>query len=258
MAGFDAQRPGTDEALWRALLDDARTIGFPDGNLVVVAPHPDDETFGAGGLLAQAYRRRQCCLVVSVTDGEAARPELPMQHALRCAEVEAALRALGGNPADIVRLRLPDGTLAAQEPRLARELDALIDGIQQASSAPVTLVSPYERDGHPDHDAAGRVCARISQARGCTHWRFMIWGWHQLDPRRFVAERFAKIELSEHDRKAKRAALRCFPTQTQPSGSSPPIVPPHVLDYFARPYEAFLEDPALQRIAASCPPVSER
>jgi LmbE family N-acetylglucosaminyl deacetylase len=239
-SGFDPQLPGTAEALWRALLDRAGNIEFPHGNLVVVAPHPDDETFGAGGVLAQAYRRRQRCLIVSVTDGEAARPELPTQPALRRAEVEAALRKLGGTPADIVRLGLPDGTLAANELRLARELDALIAGIQKVSSAPLTLVSPYEQDGHPDHDAVGRVCARISRTRGCTHWRFMIWGWHQLNPDRFVAGRFVKVQLSDRDRTAKRAALRCFPTQTQPTGASPPIVPPHVLDYFARPYEAFL------------------
>lgn len=259
-SGFDPQRPGTNESLWRALLDRARRIEFPAGNLVVVAPHPDDETFGAGGVLAQAYRRRQRCLIVSVTDGEAARPDLPMQHAMRRAEVEAALRELGGTPADIVRLGFPDGTVAAQELRLTRELDALVDGIQKVSSAPLTLVSPYEQDGHPDHDAVGRVCARISEVRGCTHWRFMIWGWHQLQPDRFVAGRFAKVQLSEHDRAAKRAALRCFPTQTQPSGSSPPIVPPHVLDYFARPYEAFLcaeAANAVQRSAAKAR-VSER
>jgi len=250
---FDTERRGTDEGLWRALLDGAGNIEIPDGNLVVVAPHPDDETFGAGGLLAQAYRQRRRCLIISVTDGEAALPGLPRLAHLRRVEVEAALSELGGVPADIVRLGIPDGCVAAQEARLSRELDTVVNGIRRVSSAPVTLVSPYEQDGHRDHDAVGRVCAKLSRARLCGHWRYLIWGWHLRSPGDFVAARFAKVQLSDRDRAAKRAALRCFPTQTQPNGSSPPIVPPHVLKYFTRPYEAFLRDSPMTRTARVSP-----
>ncbi len=240
--GFDTTRPGTDEAHWRALLDRTAWQDVPPGCIVLVGPHPDDEVFGAGGLLAAALRRRQRCIVVSVTDGEAARPEQRGLAALRRRELDAALRALGGGDDLLVRLALPDGGVGTTERQLHGRIDALVGAAIAAAAGPVTLIAPFEQDGHPDHDSVGRVCARIARARGSAHWRYLIWGWHRLDPGRFAAASFVRIRLAAPDLAAKRAALHCFPTQTRPARAAAPIVPAHVLRYFERPYEAFLRE----------------
>ena len=46
----------------------------PGSRLVVVAPHPDDEILGAGGLLAATARAGRDLLLVAVTDGQASHP----------------------------------------------------------------------------------------------------------------------------------------------------------------------------------------
>src|SRR6266852_506851 len=74
-AGFDPAEPGTSEASWSALLAQAGPpawVGREPGGVVVVAPHPDDETLGVGGMLHDLSARGWRVTVVAVTDGEAA------------------------------------------------------------------------------------------------------------------------------------------------------------------------------------------
>ena len=61
-------------------------------SLLVLAPHPDDEVFGCGGLLLLARRQGWRCHVVVVSDGAAGG-----DMAMREAESLAAARVLGGD-----------------------------------------------------------------------------------------------------------------------------------------------------------------
>ncbi|MDQ3738785.1 MAG: PIG-L family deacetylase, partial [Actinomycetota bacterium] len=68
--------------------------------VTVVAPHPDDEVFGVGGLMRALVERGYGLRVVAVTDGEAAFGPLPddQQAALvkrRSEERLVSLEALG-------------------------------------------------------------------------------------------------------------------------------------------------------------------
>ena len=73
----DDLHPGTDEHTW---LGTRRLAALPKlsdrrpRRLVVVAPHPDDEALGAGGLLQHMTRIGVEAMLVAVTDGEASHP----------------------------------------------------------------------------------------------------------------------------------------------------------------------------------------
>ena len=67
---------------------------------VVLSPHPDDETLGTGGLIAEACTRGQEVDVIVVTDGSGSHPrskQYPRQRLvdLRYSEVHKAGLALG-------------------------------------------------------------------------------------------------------------------------------------------------------------------
>lgn len=113
-------------------------------SLLVVAPHPDDEVFGCGGLLALAARRGLRCQVAIATDGA-----LAGDAAVREAESLAAAAVLGGagvGPA-IEFWRLPDRGLRPDAALSRRVGQAAI-----ACTADWVLVpSPFEV--HVDHRA---------------------------------------------------------------------------------------------------------
>jgi len=93
--------------------------------LLVVAPHPDDETLGAGGLMQRVLERGGAVRVVLVTAGdgyvEAVRHDTreprpaPAEYVAygerRLAETRAAMRDLGGGRIRVGLLGFPDGAL---------------------------------------------------------------------------------------------------------------------------------------------------
>ena len=94
-----------------------------------MAPHPDDEILGVGGLLAAQTRRGVEVTVVAVTDGENAYPGHPDNAALRrqrCAEQAAALARVGVTASKIIRLHLPDSDVTSRLADLIALLAPLI------------------------------------------------------------------------------------------------------------------------------------
>lgn len=229
---FDPAHPGTNASLWESALADAQLLELPRAAIVVVSPHPDDEVLGAGGLICGAAQAGCSVSIVSVTDGEAAYPDWPGLASIRRRELSDALSVLAPREVTTHHLAIPDG-------RVDRFRSRLFDAIDRRVSHTTLLVAPYELDGHPDHDATGEVCCEIARLRSMTLWRYPIWTWHHSTPERLADKPWGRMMLDADVMQAKARALNCFTSQMRPLGRAP-IVPHHVLPYFARPYEAFL------------------
>ncbi len=223
--------PGTPESFWASL--EAPVWSPPALPLVVVAPHPDDETLGAGGLIyTWATLHNLPVTIVSVTDGEAARPEVPELAALRRRELAAACQDLAPEGIQIVHLGLPDG-------RVSEHREYLVAAIDQIITEETAIVAPFEFDGHPDHNATSDAARTVAQRRGLLLAQYPIWAWYQMTPVIFNERRLGSFMLSPSARKAKQSAIHRFESQLsdRPGGA---IIPAHVLGYFARPYEIFV------------------
>ncbi len=130
----------------------------PRGVIVILAPHPDDETFGCGGLIAAHAAGGAPISIVFLTNGEASHPGHPLVPpvdlgALRVAEARIATRHLGLPPAALHFLNLPDGRLdqlhsAEQNDAIMRIADLL------QSLRPDTILAPWRHDGSSEHAAA--------------------------------------------------------------------------------------------------------
>jgi LmbE family N-acetylglucosaminyl deacetylase len=230
--GFDTSVPGLPATQWAEWASHAPEWTPSAAHIVVVAPHPDDETLGAGGLISSCAKNGVRVTVISVTDGEGACPEVPALDQVRRRELVSAMRELGLAPADIFRLGLPDGGLPEREVELAQALAKCIpDG--------ALIVAPFELDGHSDHEAAARACRAAATERDLTLVRYPIWAWHRGSAELFSESRSVRFALDDHARQAKRRAIAEHRSQLgdRPGGA---IVPPHVLDYFYQPYEVFL------------------
>ena len=76
---------------------------------LVLAPHPDDETLGAGGLIARLRRAGVPVTIVAITDGENAYADTPhLARHSECWSRPRLLHRLGVPERMIHRLHLPD------------------------------------------------------------------------------------------------------------------------------------------------------
>lgn len=229
---MDPRNPGTPDSVWRSELALAQTWQPSDGPLTVVAAHPDDETFGAGGLIHSWAGAGHEVTVITVTDGEAARTDLPEPGTVRRREMRAALSALSDRHIQWHRLGIPDGEVASRASFVESAIKTRIpvDG---------TLIAPFEHDGHPDHEAVARICIDLARRKGITVLRYPIWAWHHSQPGAWQGLELVRFELTAGAELAKSRAIRCFASQLD-DASANAVMPAHVLAYFSRPYETFV------------------
>jgi LmbE family N-acetylglucosaminyl deacetylase/glycosyltransferase involved in cell wall biosynthesis len=117
--------------------------------LLVLAPHPDDEVIGCGGLVALHLRESRAVRIVIATDGAQAG-----DAATREEESRRAIVTLGR--AEVEFLRFPDRTLGHDAaPRLREQLLAF---------RPDLILVPSLDEIHPDHLALARALIGLIQS----------------------------------------------------------------------------------------------
>ncbi|WP_016700429.1 PIG-L deacetylase family protein [Actinoalloteichus spitiensis] len=230
---------GTSEDVWRGW---AAPREWPELDLeaagialtpVVVAPHPDDEVFGVGGVMTVLGGAQ----VVAVTDGDAAHPGAgaysPAQLAImRRFESAQALRRLGLRDSAVRTLGQLDG--AVDEKSLAKELEGLLRPGQWCFAT-------WRGDGHPDHEAVGRASAEACERTGARLWEYPIWMWHwaRPDDPRVPWHRARRVTLRTGVLEAKRHAAAAYESQLRPlgPGSTAPALAPTMVERLLRDYE---------------------
>jgi LmbE family N-acetylglucosaminyl deacetylase len=205
-----------------------RSDELTSGRLLVLAPHPDDETLGCGVAVQRTLDAGGKVVVVVATDGRFGDAEVvPPERmaAMRRDEFLEATSALGLDPADLVMLGFEDASLTRSESRLRGAVEDVVAGFR-----PDVVMSPCPWDIHPDHAALGRVARAVLDGRPVQHVEYLIWGWNQ--PVRLAARLGRRLRGLRDDRTtagrpvlvngtghvAKKAeALACYTTQFAPS-----------------------------------------
>jgi LmbE family N-acetylglucosaminyl deacetylase len=238
---------GTLESSWQAwpglaALDTFALHPLP-ARAVVVAPHPDDEVLGVGGILALLSAAGVQVIVVAVSDGEASHPHSPTTTPAqlartRRAEQHRALRRLGLDRVPVHRCGLPDGRLRDHEAGLAANLAELLNEDSWC-------LATWVRDGHPDHEAAGRSAATAAGHTGAQLLSFPVWAWHWAQPAdpRVPWTTARRIPLPPAVAQAKRYAVDAFGSQLRPLSTHPgdqAILGPTALARLTRDYEVIL------------------
>ena len=141
--------------------------------ILVVTPHPDDETFTSGGTLAMlAANGNDIRVVVYTTDNAGSRdPEMTKDRlkAIRRAEEEEACRILGIPKENIVWLGHDDGMLEYVDRRdLTRQVAREIRRFRPEALFSVDPGSPYEQYHKSDHRSAAIITVDAIRA---ARWR---------------------------------------------------------------------------------------
>jgi LmbE family N-acetylglucosaminyl deacetylase len=165
------------EALPRAGLE---MLG--SGGITILAPHPDDEALGTGGLIAACVDAGRSVNVVVLTDGAGSHPNsrrFPKQRLieLRKEECRNGLSELGLAPADISHFDLPDTSAPKFGPEFDKAIARLAEAIRRNAST--SLFVTWDKDPHCDHFAAARMAQAVGKAMPeLLVWHYPIWGWY--------------------------------------------------------------------------------
>ncbi|WP_233169277.1 PIG-L deacetylase family protein [Hymenobacter sp. BT523] len=159
------------------------------GPTVVVAPHPDDEALGCGGLLALLRQANVPVAAVLVSDGSMSHPNSALfsataRRAVREAEFRHALTLLGLDDDAPLLLGLPDGRVpgSVAEPRFAEAVAQLRAFLEKHAAA--TVLVPWRRDPHPDHRATSRLvqAALAEMPQPPRRLEYLVWAWERAAP----------------------------------------------------------------------------
>lgn len=136
-------------------------------HVLVILPHPDDESFGVAGLIAQKRKAGIPVTYACGTLGEMGRnmgnPLFANRESLphiRKKELEDACKAM--DLQDLRLLGLRDKTLEFEDDELLADMiGKIIDDVE-----PTLIVTFYPGHGvHPDHDACGAAVIRALKRR---------------------------------------------------------------------------------------------
>jgi LmbE family N-acetylglucosaminyl deacetylase len=223
--------PLTPEEDWLSSLCQAANWVPPSVPTIVLAPHPDDETLGAGGLIAKLCRQGAAVTVVAITDGENAYADTNL-GTIRVPEQMEALSRLGVPESMVHRFQLPDRDVSACEDQLVDLLLALVE-------PGMHVVAPWQHDFHPDHEATGRAASRVAQIKSVSLTSYLFWTWHRGTPEILDGLSLEKLSLSDEELRTKLHALEAHASQFEhPDGE--PILSPELLMPAHRAYEVYI------------------
>ena len=160
------------------------------GNILVVAPHPDDDVLGAGGTMAAASDQGKGIFSVYITDGRGSPREDPgiadeAMAAQREKEALSALRAVGAVGGFFLQRRSEE--LAGE---LGRQTESeLTQILRHLRPEEVYVPAPYER--HRTHQRCTRLsidALRVAGRREVTLLGYSLWGSFWGEKKRVVRD----------------------------------------------------------------------
>ena len=168
------------------VLRQMRALPFVDiddivpGTSLILAPHPDDETLGCGGLIAACCDLGRPPVIVAMTDGTGSHPNSPSYPPARLKELrETELRAavgILGLVADRVHfLGLRDTEAPREGPAFDAAVARIIDLLDKFSVT--TMFASWRHDPHGDHEATAAIAMEAARRNGTRLFFYPVWGW---------------------------------------------------------------------------------
>jgi LmbE family N-acetylglucosaminyl deacetylase len=217
------------------------------GTCLVLAPHPDDESLGCGGLIADRCAKAQPPVVVILTDGSGSHPrsrQYPPSKlaALRETEAAQAVDILGLPAERLLFLREPDTKAPRDGPAFDSVTQRLAEYLQAFGCT--SILAPWRYDPHGDHEAAALIGRHTARMTGITPMEYPIWGWTLPDdaPVAGAVVRGWRLDVTAH-LPAKRRAIAAHASQygrlitDDPAGFELPVV---LLQALQTRWETFL------------------
>lgn len=145
---------------------------------LVISPHPDDETLGAGALIAQTAREGRLAGIVYLTDGSGSHPVAGgALTRIRRREASLAIRRLTGNAIAPVHLDWRDASPYGPGERGFEMSCRALVALCHARRVDVLAVTA-SHEPHCDHSAAAQLAQAVRSAarRRLRVVEYLVWG----------------------------------------------------------------------------------
>lgn len=179
------------------------------GCVLIIAPHPDDEVIGCGGLIGRLVAEGRPPHVVILTGGEGSHrgccntSEEEIKTARRTL-TRHALSILGMPGENIHELDFPDGAIGVHVEDERRRLKELIDVIK-----PDAVFVPHWGEGWNDHVIVKSLITPLVSEESSI-WEYCVWMWYYNVWRGLDWRNAAKLQLSPTEHQLKLAAIDAY------------------------------------------------
>lgn len=172
---------------------------LPDFKTVLIlAPHPDDEIFGLGGIILQTLQKGGKVNLVYLTDGEAS-GVCPDKEEIRIQKIalsEQVCKKLGLDSSTITRLHLSDGAVPhlgqTGFPEAVIQIKGFIESLK-----PDAVFATHPLDYWPfDHVACAHIAKEaVNKSKHKTQlWYYWVWAWYNIRPWQLLKIRYRKLQ----------------------------------------------------------------
>jgi LmbE family N-acetylglucosaminyl deacetylase len=242
----------------RTLLADPEALSFRGirtiqrQRVLIVAPHPDDETLGCGGAISLLCHQGYDVNVLIISDGKGSHPNsrkypAPVLRLTRSQETLTALAILGVDRSAVTFLHLKDGEIPTVTAPKFRAAKVLCRNYLQAT-LPDAIFVPWRLDPHADHRATWQLiqAALLSLGMMPQVIEYPIWDWDISQQTTADLSHITGWKLDiQSVLKQKKLAIESYRSQLgqliddDPNGF---CLSAEMLANFTRPWEVYFEE----------------
>lgn len=186
------------------------------GSIMIIAPHPDDEVFGCGGLIARLVAEGNAPHVIVLTGGGGS-------HRGCCSTSESdiiserrglthkAMSVLGLPESHLYELDFTDGHINESNPEETDKLKALISEIN-----PDVILVPHHGEGWPDHLAARDLGIELAGDETAVY-EYCVWMWYYRQMNLDWKNAYV-LQMTEAEHKKKLESIETYHSALAPCG----------------------------------------
>lgn len=186
-------------------------------NVLIIAPHPDDEVLGCGGLISYMNQQKKNIDIIFLTKGENVESYIP-QNIIKEERTKLAIRAskCANQPLDhVFLLDFTDGDVNIN----SIETEKLKSIIAQIKPKNIFVTSLF--DSHKDHIQSNNIIREINIDKHIKIFEYCVWFWHSMSIRNFFSINWKNVRFFKMGKdliKLKKKLIKIYTDETDSEG----------------------------------------
>lgn len=190
---------------------------LPEGRVLIVAPHPDDEVIGCGGLTSRLVAEGRTPHIVILTGGEGSHRGCCSTPASEIVKARRGLTckslSILGVPQEFVHeLDFMDGSVSSNDGRQIERLKTIVADVR-----PDVVFVPHWGEGWNDHIVVKDIIRPMLPSTS-ELWEYCVWMWYYNIWRGLDWNNAAVLRMTRDEHNLKLQAMQAYIAPVAPCG----------------------------------------